>query len=233
MNMKKLIFLWLMFPICGVFAQNRQIVEAASGEDLTTKVSAQMQYLFPEFTAGDVFYKGYKGNGKLNYNMLLGEMQFEEKNQVLSLANVKDVVMVNIGNRKFYPFSDKEFTEELLTTGKLSLRVRYRGNAVQHSKKGAYGTTSSTSSITSYSSISSDNRQYNLTVSENVLVTVNYFYYLVGTNGKYTLIKNVKTFTKQFPAYRAQIETFVKEHNIRFNNEEDLKALLKYCTDNN
>ena len=190
-----------------------------------------MQYVFPEFTAGEVFYKGRNGSGKLNYNMLLGEMQFVEKDQILSLANVKDVVMVNINNRKFYPFNDKEFTEELLTTGKNNLRVRYRGNAAQHSKKGAYGTSSSTSSITSYSSISGDNRQYDLTVSENVLVTLNYFYYLAGTNGKYILIKNIKTFTKQFPAYRTQIEAFVKEHNTRFNNEEDLKVLLKYCSE--
>ena len=228
--MKKYIFLCLLLPT-WVSAQNRQIVEAASGEDLTTRVSTQIQFLFPEFTVGDVFYKGYKGSGKLNYNMLLGEMQFEENNQILSLANLKDVVMVNIGNRKFYPFNNKEFTEELLMTGKQNLRVRYKGNAAQHSKKGAYGTSSSTSSITSYSSISSDNRQYNLTVSENILVTVNYFYYLVGTNGKHTLIKNVKSFTKQFPAYRTQIETFVKEHKTKFNNEEDLKTLLKFCSD--
>jgi len=229
MIMKKYIFLCLLLP-AWASAQNRQIVEATSGEDLAKKVSTQIQYLFPEFTVGDVFYKGQKSSGKLNYNMLLGEMQFEERNRVLTLANVKDVVMVNIGNRKFYPYNDKEFTEELLTTEKLKLRVRYKGNATQYSKKGAYGTTSSTSSITSYSSISSDNRQYNLTISEDVLVTVSYFYYLVGTNGKYTMIKNVKTFTKQFPAFRTQIETFVKEHNIKFNNEEDLKKLLKYCT---
>ena len=111
--MKKYIFLWFMFPICGTFAQNRQIVEAASGEDLTTKVSTQMQYLFSEFTVGDVFFKGHKSSGKLNYNMLLGEMQFEEKNQVLSIANMKDVIMVNIDNRKFYPFKNKEFTRRI------------------------------------------------------------------------------------------------------------------------
>ena len=229
--MKKYIFLWLILPILEVSAQNRQIIEASSGEDLISKVSTQFQFVFPEFTVGEVHYKGHSGSGKLNYNMLLGEMQFEEKNQILALANVKDVVMVNINNRKFYPFNDREFTEELLTSGKFKLRVRYKGNAAQHSKKGAYGTMSSTSSITSYNSINSDNRQYNLTVSENVLVTINYFYYIVGINGKHTLIKNVKTFTKLFPEYRAQIEAFTKEHNTRFNNEDDLKALLRYCSE--
>jgi len=226
--MKKYIFLWLLLP-GWVSAQNRQVIEASSGDDLTKIVSTQMQYLFPEFTQGDVYYKGHKGNGNLNYNMLLGEMQFVENGQVLALANVNDVVLVNINNRKFYPFNEKEFVEELKSTGKYQLCVRRKGNVAQHAKKGAYGTSSSTSSITSYSSINSDSRQYDLKVLDEVLISVNYFYYLVGSNGKYTLIKNVKTFTKQIPAYRAQIEAFVKEHQTRFNNEEDLILLLEYC----
>lgn len=228
--MKKYIFLWLLFPLCAT-AQNREIVEAASGEDLANKVSTHMQYLFAEFTNGDVYYKSApKGSGLLNYNMLLGEMQFVQDGKLLALADVKDVIQVNIGNRKFFPFNDKEFAEEILSTGKGQLRVRRKGNAAQHSKKGAYGTSSSTSSITSYSSINSDNRQYNLTVEENVLITLNNFYYLVGPNGKYTMIKNQKTFTKHFPGYNAQIEAFVKEHNTRFDNQDDLKALMEYCS---
>ncbi len=223
-------FLLLLLPVWAS-AQKREVIEAASGEDLTKKVSTHIQYLFPEFTSGDVYYVGTpKGSGMLNYNMLLGEMQFVEDGKVLALANVKDVILVNIDNRKFYLFNDKEFAEELLSTSKGQLRVRRKGNTAQHSKKGAYGASSSTSSITSYSSINGDNRQYNLTVEENVLITLNYFYYLVGLNGKYTLIKNQKTFTKQFPGHNAQIEAFVKEHNTRFDNEEDLKALMEYCS---
>jgi len=229
--MKKCVIFLLLFP-AWVSAQNKQLVEASSGEDLTRKVSTQIQFLFPEFTNGDVFYKGNKGSGKLNYNMLLGEMQFLENNKVLSLANVNNVLAVNIANRRFYPYKDNEFVEELATTGDVHLRVRYKGNAVTHSKKGAYGSQSSTSSITSYNSIIGDNNnQYELTVTENVLVTVNYFYYLVGKNGKYTLITNVKTFTKLFPAYRAKIEDYVKERNTKFNNADDLKALLKFCSE--
>jgi len=227
--MKRYIILLLLIP-GWVSAQNRQIVVASSGEDLSQKASARMQFLFPEFTQGDVYYNGYKGNGKLNYNMLLGEMQFLENNQVLALANVKDVIVVNISNRKFYPFNDKEFTEELMSTGNYHLRVRRKGNAAQYSKKGAYGTTSSTSSITSYSSIVSDGRQFDLSVIEEVLISLNCFYYLVGTNGKHILIKNIKTFTKQFSAYRSHVEEFAKNNNTRFDHEDDLKALLKFCS---
>ena len=224
--------MFLLLQFSGwVSAQDRQIVEAASGEDLSKKVSTQMQYVFPEFTTGDVYFKGLpKSSGKLNYNMLLGEMQFVEKDQVMALANVKDVVLVNIGNRKFYPFNDKEFTEELLSTGNYQLRVKRKGSMAQHAKKGAYGGYSSTSAITSYSSIGADNRVYNLSVTENILVSVNYLYYLVGSNNKYTPIRNVKTFTKQFPKSKVRIETFVKEHNTQFDNGNDLIALLEYCS---
>jgi len=227
--MKKCMFLlFALLPLC-VSAQKKEIIEAASGEDLSKKASTQIQFLFPEFTDGDVFYIGMpKGCGKLNYNMLLGEMQFLEKDKVLALANVRDVVFVTINNRKFYPFNDKEFTEELMSTGNWKLRVRRKGNAASHSKRGAYGTYSSTSSITSFSSIDSDNRQFELSVIENVLISLNCFYYLVGTNGKYVLIRNIKTFTKQFPEHSTQIEAFVKEHNIKFDNENDLKRLLEY-----
>ena len=227
---KFIIFLLLFFPVC-LSAQKREIVEAASGEDLSQKVSTQLQYLFPEFTNGAVYYLGAQnGSGKLNYNMLLGEMQFLENNEVRALSNVKNVIVVSIDKRKFYPFNETEFVEELLSTDRGQLLVRRKGNVAPHSKKGAYGSSSSTSSITSYSSISSDNRQYDLSVFEDVLISVNYFYYIKGSNGKYILIRNQKTFMKQFSGHNAQIEAFVKEHNIRFDKEDDLKALLEYCS---
>ena len=228
--MKKYILLLLLLPV-WVSAQNRQVVEAAAGGDISKSISRQMQYLFPEFTNGDVYFSSStKGSGLLNYNMLAGEMQFMENGQVMAISNVRDVVLVNIGNRRFYRFNDREFAEELMTTGAAQLRVRRKATAAPHSKKGAYGMETSTSSITSYSSISEGGQHYNLTVAENILVTRKDYYYLVGTNGKYVLIKNAKTFTKQFPGYRAQIETFIKNNNIRLDNEDDLKALLQYCS---
>ena len=227
--MKKYLFLLLLFPWL-VSAQNKQVIDVASGEDLSMKISYQFQYLFPEFTNGDVYFNGHKGSGKLNYSLILCEMQFMENDQVMALSNVKDVLMVNIDNRKFYPFNTKEFTEELLTTSKYQLRIRRKGSATQPTKKGAYGDNSGTSAITSYSSINNGARQQDLTVDAKVVITLNYFYYLVGETGKHKLIKNVKTFTKLFPAYSEKIKVYVKEHQTQFDKEEDLKTLLNYCS---
>jgi len=228
--MKKWIFLYLLISVSAwTNAQNREVIEASSGEDLNKKVS--IQYLFPEFTDGYVFYAGLpRGSGKMNYNMLLGEMQFmDSENKIFTLDNIPDVQMVRIGSRKFYPYDNKEFVEELLVAGKIQLQIRRRGNVASHSKKGAYGMSSSTSAITSYNSIDGTDRMYNLAVVENVMITLNNFYYLV-INNKRTQIKNQKTFLNQFTKHKLQIETFIKEQNIRFDSEEDLKTLVKYCS---
>ena len=230
--MKKYLFLIVLLP-GWVFAQNRQIVEASAGDDLSGKVSTTMQYIFPEFTLGEVYFvNAPKGNGMLNYNMLVGEMQFLEKGEVLGLADVKNVSVVNINNRKFYPFNSQgEFTEEIFSTDKSQLRVRRKGNIAPFAKKGAYGTSSATSSITSVSSVSSGDRQYELSVTGDVIISLRTFYYLVGANGKYTQITNVKAFTKLFPAHRAQIEAFAKERKSRFDNEAELITMLVYCSE--
>ena len=232
--MRKYVFLFMLMLPGWVFAQNKQIIEANSGEDLSGKVSSQLQYLFPEFTDGEVYFKkSPKGNGKLNYNMLVGEMQFLDEDGEVMTFDVGDVVTVNINDRIFFPYKGREFTEELLSTDIGQLRVLRKGNVAPYAKKGAYGTSSSTASIASYSNISADNnsRQFHLSVTSDVLISVRYFYYLIGANGKYTQITNVKSFTKQFPVYRTQIEAFVKEHNIRFDKADDLKALLLYCNE--
>ena len=228
--MKKIFILFLLNPI-WIMAQNIQVIETVSGEDIAKKISSQMQYLLPEFTDGIVTFSNQpKATGKLNYNLLIGEMHFMDNNQqVLALSDRTNVLMIAIGNRKFYPYKGNEFAEELQSADNCSLRVRYQATVAQQGSKGAYGTTSTTTSSKSYSSINSDGIQYNLPAEGSVLVSVNRMYYLAGKNGKYTLIINTKTFTKQFPKYKLQIETFVKQNSIRFNNDKDLKALFTYC----
>ncbi len=229
--MKKYFITGMLTLIVGwVHAQNKEVIQATSGDNLSNKVSAQMQFLFSKFTDGYVYYVGQqKISGQLNYNMLLGEMQFiDPTGQILALGNVPNVAMVTIDNRTFYPFDNKDFVEELLSSNNIQLQVRRKGKMAQHTKKAGFGGVSSTSSVTSFSGI--DSQSSNLSVTEDILITLDNFYYLVTPNSKKrVLIKNQKTFTKQFPKHEAEIQTFVKDHQTRFDNEDDLKALVNYC----
>ena len=223
----KNILLLLLIP--GLLsAQNRQIVEATSNEDVSTKVSQIMQYVFPEFREGNVYFLDRsKTGGILNYNKLAGEMQFVDENAIIWALNVKDVSVVVIDNRKFYPYRKKQFTEELYSTGSCFLRVKYETSVTQQGKKGAYGMSSSTTAITTYSP--PDAKRYDISETSDVIVSDNCIYYLVGTNGKHRHIQNLYSFTKQFPKYKSQIIEFAVEHKIQFNDRDDLIKLLKYC----
>ena len=219
----------IAFPFLS-FSQKREVLLNGAGENLSEIVSGQMQYVFPDFTDG-VVYSKVSGNikVKLNYNMLLGEMHFiTQEGEVLALGDLKNIFVVTIGERKFYPFKDKEFTEELGSKGKTGLRVRRKTKTGQHSKQVAFGGQSSLSSVTTVQSMNTEGKRFDLKTAENVIVSIDNAYYLVD-NGKFTLIKNMKAFTKQFSNYKTQIEVFVKEHHIDINKEEDLLVLLEYC----
>ena len=224
----------------NVSKQQSLIVESQSNDDdFLNHVSHYLQYLFPEFTNGNVFYKDKTTKGMLNYNILLGEMQFVQNDQLFSLDNVNNVLQVVINKRKFYPFKGDEFAEEIFLNEKYSLRVRYKGNMTLYGKKGGYGLTSPAGSITTINRLAQTNENNTVSVNkfqkiseknEDMIITVDYFYYLVGSNGKYIMIKNKSTFAKLFKEKKIQIESFIKEHNIRMNNREDLIRLLEYST---
>lgn len=228
----------------NVLDQQRQIVKSVSDDDEFFKqFSYQMIYLFSKFTYGYVYYKGLrKSAGKLNYNILLGEMQFEENEQLLAMDNLNDVLFVEINDRKFYHFQGDEFVEEIFSTGKYKLQLRYRGKLATYGKETGYGGISPGASVATASSINLrkfSNYEYgypsagNLTgipeQKEDLIISIDYFYYLVSLNGRYNLIKNINTFKKHFPKYKTQIEFYMKEHRVRFNNREDLIQLLEYC----
>ena len=229
--MKKSIFLLLLFPIL-VAAQNNEVVEVASGETLNEKVSSGLQYVFPEFTQGQVhFSDGQRSGNMLNYNVLLGEMHFFDEEQVFAFPNLANVLVVVVNKRRFFPFNKTEFCEEIFAIDDTRLCVRRKGRAMEKSKTGAYGMETSASSVKSYNSIGSTGRQFNLGVTGKVKVSVENSYYFMNKGYKYVQIKNEKSITKQFPGHDAQIEDYVKKNKTNFKSEDDLKALIVYCSE--
>ena len=230
-TMKKSIFLLLLYPILAA-AQNDEVIDIASGEILNEKVSSNVQYVFPEFLAGQVhFADGKRSANLLNYNVLLGEMHFIDNEDVLAFPDLTNVLVVVVNKRRFFPFNKTEFCEEVFATDDTRLCVRRKGRAMEKSKTGAYGMETSASSVKSYNSIGSTGRQFNLGVTGKVKVSVENSYYFMNKGYKYVQIKNEKSIIKQFPGHNEKIETFVKEHKINFKDEDDLKELIAYCID--
>jgi len=230
--MKNYLLLLMLLPVF-VIAQEKEnaIVNIGSGDQFSEKVAENVQYVLPEFKGGVVYFRnGQRSSSQLNYNVYLGEMHFKDKDEVLAFMDLSDIILVVIDSRRFLPFNDKEFCEEVLANDKARLCLRRYGNISEYSKMGAYGMTSSTSSIKSYSSMyGSNNNRTDLKFLGEVKLTVNNMYYFMSDKGKFTQIRNVKNVTKQFPGNNAKIDAFVKENKTDFKKTEDLKALLEYC----
>lgn len=212
--------------------EKKEIVEMnTNNTDLGEIVSTTFQYVFPEFTTGQVFFRSApKGTAKLNYNILIGEMQFlSPEDEIMALANVNDVFYVSIDQRKFFPYKNNVFAEEIVSDGAVKLRVVKKGKAISQGKAAAYGGYSSTSSITSYKSIQGSGKTFDLAIREKVQVEVDNFFYLTTDNNKYILIKNQKTYEKLFPGHKEQIEAYVRQNDISFKEEDDLIRLTTYC----
>jgi len=200
-------------------------------------VPKESQYLFDVFTDGRVlFIDGTSSSAKMNYNTLLGEMQFIDlgTGDVLSLDNIKDVTSVTVDGRYFIPARTKDEFMEVLVSGKVSLAIRYKGDAISISKEGAYGSVSTAvTGPSSYSTLSPGDNMLNqkLAVKEQIAVKLFSFCYLVKDN-KPVIIRGIKTFLNTYPKDKAfAINKYVNDNKVNFNSRESLIAFTRFVND--
>lgn len=234
--MKKLMFLMLLASCSVCFAQRNRIVELKninvnSGKEIDIPRNAA--YLFPEFMQGKVFFTdGNIDSAKFNYNSLLKEMQFLDKQgAILRVANIQDIIYVQIGERVFIPVSKKSFAEVLfIDENMVLLAQRQTTYEVSSGERiGAYGQPSSTSAITNYSQMYYGNgQQTGLSVFRNVKFKVE-DEFMFETKGNLKKISGKKSFIKEFPAFEDKINEYVKSKKVNFKDEKDLIKLTAYC----
>ena len=184
-------------------------------------------YLLPKFVDGIMTMKdGKMAGGKLNYNIVIDEMQFiNDKNEILSLADPSVVAQVVIGDRKFYYL--KNYFFELVADGNILLYSRIHVKRFEE-KVGAYGGTSSTQSITSVSSYTSDNgtlTKLNAGVKVNFQTEVIYY---IALNGKYKLVVTKNDLFKLFPANKDLIRQEIDKENIKFDSVDSFKKIVDW-----
>jgi len=184
-------------------------------------------FLLPKFTDGLIKMKdGNLASGKLNYNTVVDEMQFiGDKNEILSVADPSQVVLITIGDRKFYYL--KNYFFELVADGNILLFSRIHVKRFEE-KIGAYGGTSSTSSITSVSSYTSDNGTLTkLNAGVKVSLQTEVVYY-IALNGKYKLVLTKNDLFKLFPANKDQIKQEMDKQNIQFDSVDSFKKIIDF-----
>src|SRR5690349_5679866 len=99
-----LIALQSFLILSSIFAQHNKNVTYNTLQNVDENIPADMRFKYPDFRQGYVYFKdGSEGTGKLNYNMLVNEMQFiNPAGDTLALDGVEKIQLLTIGADSFY-----------------------------------------------------------------------------------------------------------------------------------
>ncbi len=184
-----------------------------------------VQYIFNEFTAGEVKMKsGETSKQVLNYNILTSEMIFDNNGKYLAIASPENVDTVYINNRKFIPLNNKFY--EVLINFKMPLLLEFTASIKDPGTTTGYGGTSNTTASTALQSLISTGGAYDLKLPDGFTVIPGYAYWIIK-DGQLEKAGSIKQLIKTFPDKKEMINDFVKKNNTNFSKREDIIELVK------
>lgn len=218
----------ILFLTTFLSAQKNKPFTVLAGTRVEDCIPFQEMYQYPKFTEGSISFKnGAKAVVKLNYNFLLGEMQYIQLKDTLSIANDKEVKHIAIEGDTFYV--DKGYLELIYSRNiKVTLKQYFKLKEIQ--KKDSYGSTGSNSATDSYSSLIANGQSYKLIVNHDRIYQKVIEYYIT------TLSSGFVPFTKKkviqlFPQNKKAIEAYLKSNRVDFDSKEDLIRFAEYLCD--
>lgn len=227
--MKKLFTLFVIshFIIATIQAQSNEVIRVKSGE----KMQQKDKYLYDQFKTGTVRYRsGNSPTARLNYNLMLREMQFLAlTGDTMSLADEQTVRQIDLSGDA-YIFDQKNNVLKVLGTyGSASLALEQFLKVANIDKEGGYGMSSGASSIRTYNSYPTGNSSMaKLEIKGDVVFSRQQIYYFISQNNL-SFPASRKSILKLFPKQKSAVVRYLDEHPVQFNQEEDLRRLLEFC----
>ncbi len=212
--MKRLTMTWicLVCLLTGLWAQGR----------------ANIGFLFDQFKDGIVYYRDGKQFGvPLNYNLLTSQFVFIDKkddNRQKEFSEPALIVAIEIDGRTFLPPS--EGATEIIQS-EPPFYVSYTGT-IKHEKAVAYGGTTQTASVDSYSQVRGIGQLGGTDGTERSLASINKEYRIkIGKKNK--RFSTSKQFLKLFPTQKETLTRYLEEQSVDFNNIDQVLVLYRYA----
>lgn len=207
-------------------AQKNDLVTVKSGSRILDYFPFQDRYRYSQFVPGKVYFKNNTFSAfKMNYNFLLGEMQFIKSRDTLVVVNTKDIKHIIIEQDTF--LYDKGYMEVISQKGPIQVTLNEYIKLKEVLKKDSYGTASSGSSTKSYNTMRADGNFYKLTVNEDLVFQRVRDYYLFTTASGFEPYSK-KNVLKLLPQNEDEIKSYLKSNDIDFKSREDLIKLAGY-----
>ncbi len=226
-EMKKNCFLIILltFTYISLSAQKDELITVKAGTRILDYFPLSERYLYSTFTKGRVVFKnGIYSERQLNYNFLLGEMEFIQSRDTLAIINKKDIRYVAIDQDTFY--YDKGYIKQWSKWSKvIGLKERIELKEIQN--KDPYGTASAASSSDSYGSMPMDGNFYKLSANKDMVFHRTRQFYIAEPGGEFILL-NRKSLLSFFPGKEDSIKQFLKANKTKFNSPDDMSKLIDF-----
>jgi hypothetical protein len=190
-------------------------------------------YLFPDFQPGVVLLKnGVRNNAKLNYNAASEEMVFDENGKTLAIGDavLPQIDTVFVADEKFIRINNK-FVRILIDKPEIDLFVEHKCKIIPPGKPTAYGGTSQTSSASSYSSILSGGKVYDLKLPDDYKI-MPYNVFWLNRNGKLQSFLNLGQLKKIYRDKKKLVDDYLKKNEVKLTNEKSVEEAITYLENN-
>ena len=229
--MKKVMIVLLIITAAAPLLAQKSIkrIEIQGGNSAWENFYREI-YRYPTFEYGLVEYKnGRQFKGLLNYNMVLGTVQFiDEKGDTLALNNEDQIKEVTIGGDEFF-YVLPDCMEEVKDAGKLKLVKNVRIRIADKQKVGGLGITNSTGTIESIDRLDTKVNYNQIDINEKLLLSKTTKYYL-ETKKKELIPSSKKNILSLFSRHESAIKEYIKKNQVDFSREDDLAELTGYLS---
>lgn len=227
--MKKLLILFIInyLVISTIQAQSNDIIRVKSGQRMQEKE----KYLYDQFKTGTVRYRnGNSPTARLNYNLMLREMQFlTPAGDTMSLADEPTIQQINLSGDSYIYDQKNTVLKVLGTYGSATLALEQSLKVANVDKEGGYGMSSGASSIRTYNSYPTGNGSTaKLEMKGDVVFSRQQIYFFINQNNL-AFPTSRKSLLKMFPKQKSAVERYLDEHPVQFNAVEDLQRVLEFC----
>jgi hypothetical protein len=214
----------LFLNIC-LSAQKNELITIKAGSRILDYFPLQERYRYPVFISGRIQFKnGIYSDTRFNYNFLLGEMEFIQSRDTLSIANKKDIRFIVVAQDTF--LYDKGYLE-LISGGPIKVVLKQYIKLKEIQNKDAYGVASSASATQSYGSLPVNGNFYKLTPNKDMVFQKTLEYYLATPSTGFVSFRK-KNVMQLFPQKAAEIQHYLKSNKINFDSRDDLLKLADY-----
>jgi hypothetical protein len=224
----------IVIAICSVLflfsclsAQYYKSITVGAGTRVIDYFPANVRYLYPKFTLGQVFLKnGAVSSNWLNYNLLLGEMEFINGPDTLAIVRKKDVNIITVERDTFLY---RNGYLKLIHSGKVKVCLRDMIKLKDIVRKGAMGAPNRTSMVDSYSSMMLGGNFYDLIPTEDMVFQRTLEFYILTSTGELVDFRK-KNVLHLYPEKEKEIQSYLKSNKVNFEYGVDILRFAGYLS---